>query len=303
MLQPIHIATDIPERRLVQTLAEAFRNQPNVSVIDQPATPGKGTEPNVFFIDDEAGDVLGRLRSVRRDFAQASIFVVSSDASPDKIVETMKAGANEYFLKPIDSQKIREAVNRLQLQLLEGEKKSGGKLYAFIGSKGGIGTTVLAVNTAAAMAKQKAGKIALLDLDLAAGDSSVLVDMVPKTTMSDVIRNYHRLDPAFLAGVMEKTSSGFDLLAAPAVPEEGLAITAAQIGRIVQHARSLYETVLIDCPAMPAEERILDNLRGMETVFLTIDLSVPAVRNASRLLKISAEKGDRQNRNCRESIS
>lgn len=285
MLQSIHIALDVHDGLLGKILSEEFLHQPNIS-IGKAAAPGNGVEPNIFFLDDAPGDVLGRLQTVRRDFPKASLFVLSSDASPDQIVEVMKAGANEYFLKPINPQKIREAVDRVQTQLLEEGKSTGGKAYAFIGSKGGLGTTVLAVNTAVALAGQKSGKIALLDLNLTAGDSSVLVDTVPKTTIADVIRNYHRLDPAFLAGVMEKTSSGFDLLAAPPAPEEGIAITAEQIGRILQHARNLYEMVIIDCPAMSVEARILENLRGMDAIFLNTDLSVPAVRNASRLLKI-----------------
>ena len=165
----------------------------------------------------------------------------------------MKAGANEYFLKPVNPQKIREAISRVQLQLLGGGKNTGGKAYAFIGSKGGIGTTVLAVNTAAAMAAQKSNRVALLDFDLAAGDSSVLVDLVPKTTIADIIRNFHRLDSALLAGVMEQTDAGFDLLAAPTTPEDSSAVTAAQIGRILQHARRLYDTLVIDCPAWRAK--------------------------------------------------
>ncbi|MFA5516463.1 MAG: AAA family ATPase [Desulfuromonadales bacterium] len=279
----LHVCLKIQSPEVEKFLADDVLSQPGLRRADK----DMAVEPNIYFLDDGpgAGNMLEKIRSLRLEHPQACLFVISSDASPEQIVEVMKAGANEYFMKPINPQKIREAISRVQLQLLERGKNAGGKSYAFIGSKGGIGTTVLAVNTAAAMAAQKSNKVALLDFDLAAGDSSVLVDLVPKTTMTDVIRNFDRLDSAFLAGVMEKTGSDFDLLAAPTSPEEGTSVSAAQIGRIFQHARRLYDTLVIDCPAMAGEERILEILRGVETTFLITDLSVPAVHNTSRHLK------------------
>ncbi len=128
----------------------------------------------------------------------------------------MKAGASEYFLNPINPQKVKDAINRIKLQVFKGGKDANGATYAFLSSKGGLGATVLSVNVAAALAARKAGRSALIDLCLQSGDSSVLLDLVPKTTIVDIARNFDRLDAALIAGVVEKHDLGIDLLAAPA---------------------------------------------------------------------------------------
>ncbi|MBE0598425.1 MAG: hypothetical protein IH614_14250 [Desulfuromonadales bacterium] len=230
--------------------------------------------------------MLGKIGSLHQKHPQASIFVISSNPSPDHIVEVMKAGASEFFMHPVNPEKIREAMNRVRLKLVEGGQKTIGRAFAFIGSKGGLGTTVLAVNTAVAMAAARgAQKTALVDLSLQSGDSSVLLDLVPKTTMADVVHNFSRFDPAFLAGVMEPSDVGVDLLAAPPSPEESAEVTGEQVARVLQACRRLYPLTAVDCPAMTLDERTMEALRGAQMVLVVTDLSVPAVRNAARLLK------------------
>ncbi len=289
MLHPLYITLDVHDPFIGKILSEEFDNEPDITIASQPDP----VAPNIFFLDDEveSGNIFEKIRDLRVDFPNVGIFVVSSNSSPENIVEIMKAGANEFFMKPINPQKIREAIDRMQLKLLDGGKKTAGRAYAFLGSKGGLGTTILSVNTAAVLAGQKTRRCSLVDLNLQAGDSSVLLDLVPKTTISDVIRNYDRLDAAFLLGVMEKTDDGFHLLAAPTAPDESADVTEEHVGKVLQICRSHYESVVVDCPAMDVDERTLAALRVANTTFIVTDLSVPAVRNASRLLKMLRKAG------------
>ncbi len=130
MLQPVQIALDIHDRELEKVVAEDCLNHPEYSIAEEvPAAH----EPNIFFLEDRAGrwnSAPHRLASAG-DTSKVRIFVVSADASPDKIVEAIKAGASEYFLKPVNPQKIRDAISRVQFQLLGGGKNTGGKAYAF----------------------------------------------------------------------------------------------------------------------------------------------------------------------------
>lgn len=286
---PMKVSIDLCNQQNREILAEKVLILPGISIV----TEKSGRPADIAFLDDdnELPCILEQISRLRQDCPNTKLFVISSDFSPEHIVETMKAGATEFFLKPVDSTKVREAIHRVQLQMLDGGKTATGKTYAFLGSKGGLGTTVLSVNVTAAMTEQQAGRSSLIDLNLQAGDSSVLLDLVPKTTISDVIRNYNRLDAAFLLGVMEKTDEGFELLAAPASPEESEDVTGEHIGKVLQLCRNHYDSVIVDCPAMDVDERILEALRSADTTFVVTDLSVPAVRNASRLLKLLRKEG------------
>jgi pilus assembly protein CpaE len=286
---PMHVSIDITNRQHRKILAEEVLSLPGISIVEK-----SGPAADIIFLDDEpgAGCIFDRIRTLLQDSPKSTLFVISSDSSPEHIVAVMKAGANEYFMTPLHPQKIREAIERVQAQRLSGgEKKNAGKVHAFLGSKGGLGTTVLAVNITAALANGKSGRCSLLDLNLQAGDCSVLLDIMPKATISDVIRNYSRLDAAFLRGVLEKTEVGFDLLAAPNSPEESAAVMSEHIGKVLHLCRSSFETVIVDCPAMEVDDRALEALRATDTTFIVTDLSVPAVRNASRLLKLLRTEG------------
>jgi pilus assembly protein CpaE len=288
MLSSINILLDVHDPFFRKIMTEEFQNEPEITV-----SASRQLEPDIFFLDDAEGNenFLKKLSALRQELPHVGIFVISSNSSPDHIVEVMKAGADEYFMKPASPQKIREAVARVRLKLHDGGKKAAGRSFAFLGSKGGLGTSVLAVNTASALATRKTGRCALIDLNLQAGDSGVMLDLVPKTTISDVIRNYQRLDAGFLMGVMEKTDSGFDLLAAPASPDECSDVTGEHVRKILQLSRNLYGTIIVDCPAMDIDDRALEVLRVTDKAFIVTDLSVPAVRNASRLLKLLRKAG------------
>jgi pilus assembly protein CpaE len=283
------VCLEIQNPQNEKVLAAKIRALPGISLVERRGV----VEPDIFFMDDEPdnGCIFDRIRVLQQDCPESNLFVISSDSSPEHIVAVMKAGANEFFMKPINPEKISEAINRVQLKMRKGQKKTTGKAYAFVGSKGGLGTTALTVNLTTALAGRKSGPCTLLDLNLLAGDSSVLLDLVPKTTMTDAIRNFSRLDAAFLLGVMEKTAAGFDLLAAPGTPEESAEVSSEHIEKVLQLCRHHYEMAIVDCPAMDVNERALAALRIADTTFVVTDLSVPAVRNASRLLKLLRKAG------------
>ena len=288
MLHSITISVEIRNRGLGKILSEEFLKHPNITIV----SPGSTEEPNIFFIDDDSqsGNILSKISTLHRKFAKAQIFVVSSDSSPDHIIEVMKAGASEYFLTPLNPQKIREAVERVQFQS-KGRQEANGAVYAFLSSKGGLGATVLSVNVAAALAAQKMGRTGLIDLCLQSGDSSVLLDLVPKTTIVDIARSFDRLDAALIAGVVEKHDLGIDLIAAPASPEEAAEVNPEHVQRLLQLCRGMYQRIVVDCPSITFDDRMQEVFRAADKTFIITDMSVPAVRNASRLLKIFYRAG------------
>ena len=88
-----------------------------------------------------------------------------------------------------------------------------GKAYAFIGAKGGVGTTTVAVNVATALAKLEPGSTLLIDLHVANGDAAVFLGAEPRFSIVDALENTHRLDEAFFRNWSSRTKSGVDLLA------------------------------------------------------------------------------------------
>lgn len=247
------------------------------------------TTPDVIVIDDspESGALLSRVRTIKDNFPQASLFVVSANRDPQNIIDVMKAGATEYLVHPVAERTFVNAVEEVRARLANAGRLAQGNIYCFIGAKGGIGSTVLAVNTATALAQAEKKAVALIDLSLQAGDASVLLDVVPQTTIFDICQNIHRLDVSFLRGVMiPHSNTGIKFLAAPQNPEDADAIRSEHVAQILDLARRLHDHIVIDCPSMNISDCSIEALRRADKIFVVTDMSVPSVRNAVRLCKL-----------------
>ena len=93
-----------------------------------------------------------------------------------------------------------------------------GDVFAFIGAKGGVGATTVAVNVATALAKRSPGSTLLIDLNVACGDAAVFLGAEPRFSVMDALENVQRLDAAFFSGLVVRTKSGLDLLGASGRP-------------------------------------------------------------------------------------
>ncbi len=78
--------------------------------------------------------------------------------------------------------------------------------FAVLGSRGGVGTTTLAVNLGATLAADPNNAAALIDLDLALGDADIALEVsgFENISIADLARNIERLDMNFLRRAMGK---------------------------------------------------------------------------------------------------
>jgi len=304
MAKQITVAVEISDSRLARSILDVIKGIADVqaaqsydSILEKGLLAVK-TPPNIIILDDPAvGENFPQKLSVlHKAFPQAFIFVVSSDKSPEKIIEVMKLGVAEYLVTPLSEKILENAIAEVRLKLANSGQIARGSVYSFISSKGGLGATVVAVNTAIALAMNKGQSVALCDMSLQSGDASVLLDIVPKTTIYDLCQNFHRLDVSFLRASLDKHPSGIDFLAAPQNPEENEEITAENVATIIDLAKKLYDHVIVDCTSMFVDDCTVEALKASDKIFVITDLSVPAVRNTARLCKLVEKIGINPNR-------
>ena len=126
-----------------------------VSVVDERA--GRESTPPDLVIVDTRGDVTSSTSTIERLRAGSSgagIFAIATAADPEVILQSMRAGANEFFTWPPDEESFHGAVRRTagRRETAQGARPSATTLV-FFGAKGGAGTTTVSVNCGVELAR------------------------------------------------------------------------------------------------------------------------------------------------------
>ncbi|NEB82244.1 AAA family ATPase, partial [Streptomyces sp. SID14478] len=159
----------------------------------------------------------------------------------------------------------------------------GARVVAVTGAKGGVGTTLAAVQLALA-ARASGRSVALLDLDLQSGDVASYLDVQFRRSVADLaaIRD---ITPRVLQDAVFTHETGIDLLLAPADGERGEEVTDRVARQVVHALRARYEVVVVDCGTqMGAANAAAIELADQTVLLVTPD--VVAVRAAKRMVRL-----------------
>jgi pilus assembly protein CpaE len=164
-----------------------------------------------------------------------------------------------------------------------------GSVISVIAPSGGSGASTVAVNVAAALAKQH-GEVGLIDLRLSTGDLAAFLDLVPQHTLGDLSNNFDRMDATMLEMAMAKHQSGIRLLAAPREYSEVKAVTAAVVRQTTALARRRFPYVVIDLENIFSEEQV-EALWQSDVTLMVVRLDYTSLRNAQRAMSHLQEIG------------
>jgi pilus assembly protein CpaE len=235
-------------------------------------------QPDVLLVDvRRSGAVPSDLSQLKRNHPSTNVVLLASRLDPAVMLQGMRAGVNECITDPVTQAEFEAAIGRL---LGQRAPASTGAVFAFVGAKGGVGTTTTAVNVAATLAKLSAGRALLMDLHLAYGDAAVFLGANARFSVLDALENLHRLDGQFLKSLIVSTPSGLDLLASADRPATR-SLELRQIGSVVQLAAGQYPYVVLDVPR--SDLGVLDNLDSVKSLVVVANQELATVRNAGRM--------------------
>lgn len=217
-----------------------------------------------------------------------AIMLYCKEISTDCLFKALRLGAKECFAFPIQEEEFREAVSRILTRSApaEGLKKAT-RVVAFLGCKGGVGTSFLAANFACLLSQAQQGRVLLMDLDLRYGQISYFFDLRPQHTLNEVIQNLHRLDSFYFQSIIHSYNECLYLLPAPTRLEEGEAVTPAHLEKILRFIEDSlgFRWILLDC-CHQLDEVTLKALELSDELVLVSNQSVPALSNAKKMLAV-----------------
>lgn len=244
--------------------------------------------PQASLIVDLAGDTEVALKAMEKvKQAAPDLYVIASNyhADGETVISALRAGANDFLVQPLKRIEFRDAIARLE----RAPKRSGhsssklGKMYTFIGVKGGVGTTTLAVNFAAVQAQRKNSTV-LIDLDWIANDCAMQLGAAPQYTLMEVADNLSRLDQSLFEGFVTRDPVGFFLVGPPDQMENRGHFSEHQFREFGGFLVEKYDTIVIDGGKNISDEVVLGACGVSNMVFLVATQDLPAIRNAQRYI-------------------
>ncbi len=249
------------------------------------------TQPDIALInlDSDSQKGLALLAQITQELPSCAVFVLSGSQEGSLILQAMRMGAKEFLNSPLKLDDFMAALDRLQSSGGKKDKTRGSRVISVCGASGGIGCTSLAINLGCILAQNKANSVAIIDLDLALGDSDVWLDIIPDYTIQDVAENITRLDYSLLKRSLSQHASGAFLLPRPIHMEETPPINAEQLQRVIALLRATFSHLIIDLSKgfSPLD---LGAIQVSDVTLLVTQLDLPCLRNVVRLLQFLDER-------------
>jgi pilus assembly protein CpaE len=248
----------------------------------------------IYELGKETEKDIAMIRSIIEGNVVGEVFLTCEIAEPRILMKAIRFGVKEFFPQPIETEEVKQALNQFKARRNESipavESKNGRVITTF-GSKGGVGTTTIAVNLAVAMAqKDKSQSVALIDMNTLFGEIPLFLEVSPKFHWGEITKHIDRLDNTFLTNVLTKHHTGVHILPSPAYLNGHIRPTPDTISRLLNLMKGMFDYVIID-GGQSTDDTVLRVVELSDTLLLITILSLPCLANSNKLISSFVELG------------
>lgn len=266
-------------------------------------------EHDVVVLDSVPG--LRSLADLCRDIrtatalAEVPILAITSNDDVEERIHLLEAGADDVMIRPIDERELDARVEALDLRhrrskelrpstVVTATRRPGRRLIAVYSPKGGVGTTTVSVNLALAVGARDPGGVAIVDLTSMGGHVATHLDIVPKLTIADLIRDSQGLiTPEILRSTyLQPLDGGILVLAGSATPATSALMTGEDAGRILEAVLTAVPTVVVDVGSH-LDERVVAALETADDIVVVVTPDFPALKSVHTFFEYLNESASR----------
>lgn len=246
-------------------------------------------------------EICAQVRSTP-DLSRVPVLCVSPSDDVEERIRFLEAGADDVMARPFDARELEARVEALLLRfqrsrelapVLSGDGIVGRarRTVAVYSPKGGAGTTTIATNIAVTAARKRPDRVLLIDFDLQFGGVATHLNLRPRQSISDLVRDEAALrEPELLRGYAARHDSGLHVLAAPTAPEAAESVHPPHIQRILATALEAYDLVVLDAGSA-LDERVMTMLEAADAVILPVNADIAALKAMHALMDYLNETG------------
>jgi len=249
--------------------------------------------PNLIIIESSLGqrDMLAELDQLA-ECCDAGTKVLMVGHQNDVILyrELLKRGVSEYLVVPVNTLQVIESISNLYNNP---DSDPVGQVLAFIGAKGGVGSSTICHNVSWVLAEQMKSNVIIADLDMAFGTTGLDFDQDPVQGIADALATPERLDEMLLDRLLTKCSEQLSIFAAPVILDRDYDLSADACDMVLDVVRQSVPFVTVDLPHTWTGwcKRVL---MQADEVIITAEPDLANLRNAKNIVDLlkTARKND-----------
>ena len=239
--------------------------------------------PNVIVVEShgDRNQIMAELASFA-EVCQPTTKVIVIGHVNDVILyrELIKNGVSEYLVAPINPMQFIETIAHLY-----SDPKAAplGRIVAFVGSKGGVGSSTIAHNVAWAISQRLNMETVITDLDLPFGTSALNFNQDGGGGIFEALGQPDRVDGTLMDRLMTKLGNKLSLLNGPSGIDREMAIDAHAVETVLNIVRHSAPMIAVDVPNIWAPW-VKHTLLSADEVVITATPELPSLRNAKNLV-------------------
>jgi pilus assembly protein CpaE len=249
----------------------------------------------IFELSENLDDDFKHIDSLLASNAVEEVFVTSRKMESHLLLRALRIGIKEFLPQPFRKEEVKEALNSLKKrkrqQVFSAQSSVPGRIIYVMGSKGGVGTTTVAVNLAMKFSEKKGTEfIALVDMNSVFGDVPLFLSVKPTYHWGEIAKNLSRLDTTFLMNVLIRHPSGIHILPSPSHLNGYPPATPEVINRLLTLMRKTFDYIIID-GGQSLEKPSLKAIEMSDKILFITMLSLPCLANTNKVLKSLSNMG------------
>lgn len=243
----------------------------------------------VFLVGFEPNDphYIQEVEKLCLALPKAAIVALHLQTQPDLLLSLMRAGVREVIADS-SSETLQQVIERTRLRST-GVGVSQGRVFGFISSKGGDGSSCIAANLAFALSREPDTRVLAVDVSLPFGDLDMyLTGDNHAQDLADISGQSDRLDKSLLDSMVQHLGPTLDLIPSPGTFEKIVDIDPEHVSELIHIAANYYDYVLVDFGSS-LDQISIWVLEHLDELCIVSTPSLPSLRRAGQLLKLCKE--------------
>ena len=214
-----------------------------------------------------------------------AVVVVGDRNDVDLYRSLLGAGVQDYLFKPLSVGLLQRALSARD----PGAAVRAGRAVSFVGARGGVGTTTIALSLARHLADVTHRHIAYVDLNVYGGAANSMLGLTTNNGLTELL-HAQIVDTALINRMLVQKSNHLRVLSSELPYGDAFTCRPGAVSELINTLKRQFHYVMLDLSGVAGSSIAEEALDASAFAYITSDRSVHAARETSRWLRYAEER-------------